>query len=69
MSGQGVFRGPGLAILVMLLGVVGLLIEPLVFLVFVVVLGYELYKIEKRLAERETNPADRAQPVKKQDKQ
>ena len=65
MSGKGVLEGPGLAVLITILGVVGFLIAPLALLVFIVLLGYELYKIEKRLAEREASPADRPQPGKK----
>ena len=64
MSSQGVFAGPGLAILVVLLGVIGLLIEPLIFLVFIIVLGYYLYRIEKRLSALEGPPRAQNQPSK-----
>ena len=64
MSSQGVFAGPGLAILVVLLGVIGLLIEPLIFLVFIIVLGYYLYRIEKRLSALEGPPGAQNQPSK-----
>jgi len=50
VSKQNPFGGPNLAIIVMLLGLIGFLIEPLLVLVFIVVLGYELYRVEKRLA-------------------
>jgi len=56
-----------LAIIVILLGLLGLLIEPLVLLAFVVVLGYYMYKLDKRTAQLEarltgTQPPDPKKP-------
>ncbi len=47
------FAGTNLVILIILLGLLGLFIEPLFLVAFVAVLGYYLYKLERRTQELE----------------
>ena len=58
-----------MAIIVILLGLLGLLIEPLVLLAFVIVLGYYLYKLDKRATDLEARLAGTQTPDPKKPKQ
>ena len=56
MSSQSVFGGPMMAILVVILGFFSLF-EPIVFFLFFAVLGYYLYRLDKRLTQLEEGHA------------
>ena len=64
MSNQGVFGGPGLAILVVALGLLGILVDLLFFVAFVVVVGYAIYRMEKRVGALEGTAGAPGQPPK-----
>ncbi len=53
MSYPSPFGGTNLVVLIILLGLLGLIIEPLFLLAFIAALGYYLYKIEKRVSSLE----------------
>ncbi len=59
MSSSRTFSGMNMVILIVILGLVGLLVEPIVFLVYVAVLGYYLYTLEKRLASIEARSGNK----------
>ncbi len=53
-------------LIIALLGVFGLIVDTIFLLAFFVVLGYYLYRVEKRISALEGNPSGR-QPKAKQD--
>jgi len=65
MSTQNPWGGYTMPVIIVVLGIVGLFIY-IFFIVFVAMLGYYLYRIEKRLSALEANTA-RQQPKPKQD--
>jgi hypothetical protein len=66
MSGPKSSAGSlNLAIIVILLGLVGLLLEPLVFLAFVVAVGYVVYRLGRRLEDLEARIPDQRNPSDK----
>ncbi len=59
MSNPSPFGGTNLVVLIILLGLLGLIIEPLFLLAFIAALGYYLYRIEKRMSNLEAGiPAE-----------
>ena len=70
MSKQGPAGSLTLVILIVVLGFVGLIVEPIIFLAFIAVLGYYLYKVERRLMDLEAAAVSRGiLPPKKPDKE
>ena len=57
MSAQNLWGGYTLPLILILLGVFGLVIDPIFLLAFFVLLGYYLYRVEKRLSALEGSPA------------
>ena len=55
------FSGPNMVVLIVLLGLLGFLVEPLFILIFIAVLGYYLYKLEKRTSALEAGAPERKQ--------
>jgi hypothetical protein len=67
MSNQSIFGGFNLPLIVILLGLLGLLISPIFLLAFVVLVGYYLYRLDKRVANLEPQqPSNEGPPPKKQ---
>ena len=64
MSNRSVFGGPALPFLILVFGLLGILVDALFFIIFVLLLGYYLYRIEKRLNGLEGQSGLRAQPGK-----
>jgi UPF0716 family protein affecting phage T7 exclusion len=65
LSNRGSIGGLNLPIIIAVLGILGLF-EPLLLLVFFAVLGYFLYRLEKRVANLEPQqPSDEGRPPKK----
>ena len=50
-----------MVVLIVLLGLLGFLVEPLFILIFIAVLGYYLYKLEKRTSALEAGAPERKQ--------
>jgi len=53
MSSQSIWGGYSMALIIIILGVLGLIIDTLFLLAFVVLVGYYLYRIEKRVSDLE----------------
>jgi len=53
-------------VILILLGIFGLIVDTIFLLAFFIVLGYYLYRIEKRVSSLEGNPAGQ-RPKSKQD--
>ena len=66
MSNQSIWGGYNLPIIVVLLGVLGIFIDLLFLVAFFAVLGYYLYRIEKRLTELEQGKPPSNGPKPKQ---
>ena len=65
MSNQGFWGGYNLPILIVVLGILfAFLVDLIIFIAFVAVLGYYLYRVEKRLSELE-GPGSPDQQAKK----
>ncbi len=56
VSNRSIWGGYTIPIIIVVLGIVGVF-DIIFFVAFLVVLGYYLYRIEKRLSELEGNPA------------
>ena len=67
MSNPGVWSGYNLPIIIVALGLLfAFFVDLLFFIAFIAVLGYYLYKIEKRLSELERAKAHSSEPKAKQ---
>ena len=67
VSAQSVWGGYTMALIIVILGILGITIDLIFLLVFFIVLGYYLYRIEKRVSELEGNPASQKPGKPKQD--
>jgi len=66
MSTQSVWGGYTMPLIIALLGIFGLVVDTIFLLAFFVLLGYYLYRVEKRISALEGSPAGQ-HPKPKQD--
>ena len=59
MSTQSVWGGYTMPVILIVLGILGLIVDALFLLAFFIVLGYYLYRVEKRISALEGNPMGR----------
>jgi len=64
MSNQGAWGGYTMPVIIVLLGILGITIDLIFLVAFFVVLGYYLYRTEKRISALEGNPAGQKPPAK-----
>jgi len=64
MSGQSIWSGFNIPLILIVLGVLGVFLDFLFFIAFIAVLGYYLYRLEKRISELE-GPGSQDQQAKK----
>jgi uncharacterized membrane protein len=64
VSNQSPWGGYTIPLIIVILGILGITVDLIFLIAFIVVVGYYLYKIERRVSELEGNPA--GQPSAKQ---
>jgi len=68
VSSKSFWTGYTMPLTIILLGILGLIIDPIFLLAFVVLVGYYLYRLEKRVSQLEGDGTGQQPAKPKQDK-